>query len=177
MNETATPYTVLNEDVSDDKEPFLYIQRYEYPKRIYQVIRKQWDEETEGEFEPNPEYETKYWQVSFLLLDDREPPDETDDYDDSETEVFAVVYRDEENPPVDDPDEIEQNNDPCFLVVYDPKRKLYLCESTGCFGDEVVDFKDEDETALNQVAKPTLRATINAGVALLDCLIEHSSKM
>jgi hypothetical protein len=162
-------YGVVNVDISDDIEPILYIHRYVYPKRVYQVIRKEWDEDTEGEFEPDPEYDTKSWSVSSVLLHEYDPEDEGKD-------VFAIVYRDEENPPMNSPDEINQKQaDPCFLVTYDPEDKRYKCELWG-FGEDVTKAKEQDEDAFEQIAAQTLRTAIDQGVALLDRLIENSVK-
>jgi len=169
MDQSSVPYTVLNEAISDDGEIVLYIQRYAYPQRVYQVLRAEWDEETEGEFVPNPAYADKYWGGRALLLG-------TYDDDDQLAEVFALVLRDEENQPVDDSAEIASPTDPCFLVGYDPGDELYKCEPTGCYCDEVKRVNKEYEAVLERVAASTLRAVIDQGIAVLDQLIENSTR-
>jgi len=155
-------------DISDDKEPILYIQRYIYPQRVYQVIRKKWDEDTEGKFEPNPDYKDKFWHVNFLL---------TQEYcsDDEDTEIFALVYRDEENPPVDT-DSQEENSDhvePCLFIVYDAEDMSYLCEPTSNYGEDIAEFDPHDERAFEEIKVSTLREAIDQSIALLGRLIEH----
>jgi hypothetical protein len=169
MNETSFLYEVANVDISDDEEPILYIQRYMYPKRVYQVIRKEWDEDTEGEFEQKPEYDTKSWTVTSYLLHEYDPEDEA-------TYVFAVVYRDEENPPTNSPEERSkgQGIDPCFNVIYDPDDECYKCEPSGDYGEDVTSVNEQDEEAFEQIAAPTLRAAIDQGIAFLDRLIDNS---
>jgi hypothetical protein len=157
-------YGVVNVDISDDSKPILYIQRYVYPKRVYQVIRKDWDEDTEGVFEPDPEYSTKSWSISSILSHEYDPEDEG-------TDVFAVVYRDEENPPMNSPEEINQRQaDPCFLVIYDPEKECYKCELWG-YGEDVSKANEQGEQVFEQIAVPTLHAAIDQGVAFLDRLI------
>jgi hypothetical protein len=171
MDRAIVPYTIVNEDISDDSDPTLYIQRYIYPKRAYQVIRKEWDEQMHGAFEPRVEEDhARYWQVSTLLTQDYDPDS------DEMTEVVALIQRDEEYPPVDDPEKINQNVDPCVLVVYDPEDERYKCEPTGVYSQEVTEVNELDEQAFGQVAEPFLEDAINRGVALLDRLIENSVK-
>ena len=172
MNQSMSPYTVENVDITDDKEPYLYIQRYKYPKRTYRVVRKEWDEDVEGEFIPNPDYSESYWWIDFLLLAEYDPEDEF-------TEIFASVDRDEEHPPSDECGGVKsQNSDACFHVVYDPDDKRYKCEVTGNYGNDIenVDVDEQDEQAFEQIAEQTLQAAINRGVALLDNLIENSKR-
>ena len=161
-------YTVVNEDISDDKELFLYIQRYKYPSRVYQVIRKAYDEQSEGEFIPNPIYDTKYWPVCNMLLEEYH-------FDpDIPAEVFAVIYRDEEHLPGDNPEVKSKAGDPCVLITYDHIDKNYLCENTGIYGNDIEDYNEQDEEALGKIVESTLRAAIDKSVALLDRLIENS---
>ena len=163
-------YTIINEDISDDKEPVLYIQRYKYPNRVYQVIRKTYDEGSEGKFIPNPIYQTKYWSVHFTLLEEYHfDPDEPD-----VTEVFAIIYRDEDNPPIDDPEGEREIGDPCLLITYSHSNKIYLCEYTGIYGDDIENYSEQDEKAFGEIAEPTLQTAIKKGVRLLDQLIKNS---
>jgi DNA polymerase III epsilon subunit-like protein len=172
LSQSIISYTIENVDISDDEDPILYIQRYKYPKRTYRVIRKEWDEEVEGEFIPDPDYSESYWSVDILLLAEYDSEDES-------TEIFASIDRDEEHPPLDDPEEVKsQNNDACFHVVYDPEDQRYKCEVTGIYGDDVegANVNEQDEQAYDLIAEPTLQAAINLGVALLDNLIENSKR-
>ena len=170
MSQSISSYTIENVDISDNEEPVLYIQRYKYPKRTYRVVRKAWDADTEGEFIPDPAYSESYWHINILLLEELDP-------EDGFTEIFALVDRDEEHSPLDDPEDVKsQNSDPCFHVVYDPEDQRYKCEVTGIYGDDVEEVNEQDEQAFEQVAEPTLKAAIDRGVALLDNLIENSKR-
>ena len=121
MNEQTRK--IVNVDISDDKEPTLYIQRYIYPERTYQVIRKSWDEKTEDPFIPDPAYEEKYWHAHTFLLSEYDPDEE------DLLEVFTLIYLDSENPPTDDPNE-GNNAEPYLNIVYDPDAHVYRCEPT-----------------------------------------------
>jgi hypothetical protein len=96
---------------------------------VYQVIRKEWDENAEGVFEPDPEYDMKSWVVTSYLLHEYDPEDE-------DTHVFAVVFRDEDNPPMSSSKELSQRQsiDPCFNVIFDPEDEYYKCETCGDYG-------------------------------------------
>jgi hypothetical protein len=150
---------IVNVDYFDDDDPPLYIQRYVYPNRTYQVMRKAWDEEREGVFDPNPDLgeEEKYWNVSILLTSEFDPEDEF-------TEVFALVYLNEENPPVDDPEECN-DADPQLLITYDHEDSLYKCEAA-FVGHE----------SFGEIAEPFLDAAIDRSVEALNRILTEESK-
>jgi hypothetical protein len=153
------PYTVLNVDISDDKEPILYIQRYVYPHRTYQVIRKIWEEQTEGPFIPDPAYADKYWSVNLTLTTEFDPEE-----DEELLEVFALIYLDEENPPRDEDSDHQTNKaEPHLNITYDPENKLYRCEPT------LTQYE-----SLEVIAEPSLRAAIDRSVEGLESILKRT---
>lgn len=116
---------ILNVDILDDKEPFVFVQKYVYPDQTFQVFRKSTRPDEEFEISPDIEIDSNlYWHVIFTLFDTAEDL-EGDDL----LEIFAVVYLDEENPPTYDPDEPGQGQE-YLNITFDPVDQLYHCEAT-----------------------------------------------
>ncbi len=150
---------IVNEDILDEKEPVIYVQRYFYPHRTYQVFRK--PTSTAETFIISEEAESRQWCLSPFLTDPE--PYNPDDYD-GLPEIFAMIYLDEENPPVDDPEECHnRNTEQYFNVVYEPEEQLYSCEAV------LIEFD-----ALDDITTSTLQEAIDQGIATLDKLIENT---
>lgn len=166
--EQTNGYSIENTDICDDSEPVLYIQRYRYPQRVYRVVSKKAPVREGEEFIADSDDIGRCWHVNFLLTSEYDPEDEL-------AEVFALVDRDEEHPPADDPEEVEgQNRDPCFLVIYDKETNLFKYEATGIYGDDIDHVELEEAIVFEKVAEPTLQAAISHGIALLHGLIEKT---
>jgi len=145
---------IVNEGILDEKEPTIYVQRYIYPQRTYQVHRKPMSEDEEFILSDDADNtEHRLWCISTLLTEPYEPDDEF-------FEIVADIYLDEENPPVVNPEECS-NADPYGHVVYDAEMHLYCWEAT---------FVGYDD--LETVAASTLQEAIEKGIAILDNLIE-----
>lgn len=139
---------ILNVDILDDKEPHVFVQKYIYPDRTFQVFRKPTSPDDEFVLSPGTEIDPDlYWHVSFTLFDTA-----ADLEDDDILELFAVVYLDEENPPTYDLDEHGQAQE-YLNISFDPDDQLYHCEATLLAHER-----------LNSIAAPTLDETIALAV-------------
>ena len=149
---------IVNEDILDEKEPIIYVQRYFTPHMVYQVFRKPVSKDEV--FIVSEGAEQRLWCVSSVFIDPE--PYNPDEYDDL-PEIFALIYLDEENPPVDFPDECEET-DPCVSIVYDLETHLYRCEAT------FVAYE-----AVDTISAPALQEAIDKGIATLDELLSKAN--
>lgn len=138
---------ILNVDILDDKQPFVFVQKYIYPDRTFQVFRKSTSPDEEFELSPGVEIDPDlFWGVGVILFN---TPDELDDDMD---ELFALVYLDEENPPLYDP-ELQNQVDPHVMVAYSAGERRYYCEPT------IVDYD-----GIEDISAPTLDEAITRAV-------------
>jgi hypothetical protein len=149
---------IVNEDILDEKEPTIYVQRYYYPHRTYQVFRK--PTSNDEPFVISEDAEQMLWCISTFLINPE--PYNPDDYD-GLPEIFAMIYLDEENPPVDDPEDCH-GAEPYINLVYDPETQLYGCEATSIEYEEV-----------DTISALTLQEVIDQALAMLDEFFEKKA--
>ena len=112
---------IVNEGILDEKEPTIYVQRYIYPQRTYQIHRKPMSEDEEFILSDDADNtEHRLWCISTLLTEPYEPDDEF-------FEIVADIYLDEENPPVVNPEECSNAdyNGPRNLDTKRGENKIY----------------------------------------------------
>jgi hypothetical protein len=79
---------VVNVNVLEERDPQFLVQRYHSPGQVYQGIRKPTDHEKRFHVSPGVTLDRAWsWPVSIRMDSDEED------------EVFALIYRDEENLP------------------------------------------------------------------------------
>lgn len=120
---------IVNVDILDDSEPLIFVQRYEFPDRAFQIFRKPESPDEPFHLSAAVTIDRELlWGVSPILFDT--PSDNDQASGDEMPEVFALIYLDEENPPSHDPNQIHENGaDPCVAIVYDAKADTYRCEA------------------------------------------------
>src|SRR5260370_29679421 len=87
---------VIKVDILDEEEPHVLVQQYVFPDQTFQVFRKPASPDEKFALSPGEEIDPDvYWTVGRTLL-------ETGEELDGMPELFALVYLDDENPPVYD---------------------------------------------------------------------------
>lgn len=154
------PPQIINADILDGREPHLLVQRYSYPDHVYLVIRRPTDPDEEFAVSPGVEidYDVVY-TVSILLSEANEEDFEDEDF----TEVFAIIYADEENQPVYAGEETA-DADPWLGITYD--------RNTLSYGAEVWETSDEVDVsiltpAIEEISAPRLDMAILQAVEAL----------
>lgn len=151
---------IVNEDILDEKELTIYVQRFICPQRTYQVHRKPTSEDEEFIVsEEADNTDERLWCVSTELTAAYDPDLE----DEGLFEIFADIYLDEKNPPVDSLEDCKMNAGPYAHIVYDTTMQLYRWEPLYHGWYE-----------LKTVAASTLQETIEKGIPILDKLISRS---
>ena len=142
---------IINQDILTDKEPPLLVQRYFYPSRVYQVIRKPTSPDEQFEVSEGIEIDPNlFWVVNGILFDES---------DEEFPKVFAQIFLDEESPPIYDPDDLP-DVDPYAYIEYEAG--LYHGRST---------YQGYD--AVDEVSAPTLQEAIDQVLTVLDPLISR----
>jgi hypothetical protein len=152
---------IVNVDVLDDREPTVLVQKDIYPDRTFQVFRKPTDEDEEFTVSPGVIVDRAlFWGIGRPLFD---TPDDLallkDDDEDDLLEVFALVYLDEDSPPVHKGEEPPDSNEQ-VAVMFDPEAGTYVCEN--CF---------EDYEGIDDITAPTLDEAIALGVDRLHTIL------
>src|SRR5258707_13504890 len=84
---------VINVDILDDEEPHVLVQQYVFPDQTFQVFRKPTSPDEKFTLSPGEVIDPDlYWIVARTLV-------MTDEELDGMSELLALVYLDEENPP------------------------------------------------------------------------------
>lgn len=152
---------IVNVDILDDKEPVILVQKYVYPDRTFQVFRKPTVEWEEEEFVVSPGVTIDrdlYWGITFTLFET------TTELGEDFWEIYALVYRDEENPPFRKGEKMPGAQE-CVAVIYDPE--------TGTYGYEAcLPAYDEVES----VTATTLDEAIALGVDKLHEILAHQEQ-
>ncbi len=87
---------VINVDILDDEEPHVLVQQYVFPDQTFQVFRKPTSPDEKFTLSPGEVIDPDlYWIVARTLF-------MTGEELDGISELFALVYLDEENPPTYD---------------------------------------------------------------------------
>jgi len=141
---------VVNEDILDEQEPIIYVQRYHYPARVYQVQRKATGED--APFTLPEGAKRSIWGVINYFSEEPDPEDEM-------PTVFAVIYLDEENPPATRESDLAVA-EPYCNIVFDSEIQQYRAEA--CY---------KGYEALDSVTTPTLQTTIQQALEILDPLV------
>jgi hypothetical protein len=142
---------IINQDILDDDESPLLVQRYIYPSRIYQVIRKPTSPNEQFEVSEGIEIDPDlFWAVNRIL---------SDDSDEEFPEVFAQIFLDEENPPTYDPDDLP-----------DAEPYAYIEYEAGLFHGRLT---YQGYEAVDEVSTTTLQEAIDQVLAILDPLISR----
>jgi hypothetical protein len=145
---------ILNVDILDDKKPVVLVQRYIYPDISFQVFRKPTRPDEVFSVSPGVIIDRDlFWRVSVTLSQT------ADELDDDMLEIFALVYFDEDNPPVYDSAVPSEANEQ-LAITYDPLTARYMCEE--CY----VSYE-----GIDQISAATLDEAIALGVDKLHSLI------
>ena len=140
---------VINVDILDDEEPHVLVQQYVFPDQTFQVFRKPTSPDEKFALSPGEEIDPDlYWTVARTLF-------ETGEELDGMPELFALVYLDDENPPVYDKTQLG-DGEPIMAVAYDAEAKCYRCEAC-----------TDDYDAVDDISAPTLDKAIRRGLQKL----------
>ena len=158
---------VVNVDILDDRDPIILVQQYIFDDRTLLVFRKPTDEDG-GMFTLSPGVEidrSLNWGVDRILDDTAEDlASDSEDPEDSLSEVFALIYRAEDNPPWHTGEPSRQPVPiPYAYIVYDSKSAVYRCETA------VRGYAE-----LDTIAEPSFKATLYFAIdALHHTLARH----
>src|SRR5260370_26862031 len=113
---------VINVDILDDEEPHVLVQQYVFPDQTFQVFRKPTSPDEKFALSPGEEIDPDlYWTVARTLF-------ETGEELDGMPELFALVYLDDENPPVYDKTQLG-DGEPIMARDYYPAARCHRRET------------------------------------------------